>query len=134
VAAITARRVRRQEFCQTMGADMEGLLIIAAIGFAGQILAQLVGAYFAYVAAKKLDENTKLTSQTHDIVNANRQPCDFVRRAMGPAASPSRLNIGLVGLVRPAGAACHVPRQGDPWPYLPGGLTRTFLGLSLFSC
>jgi hypothetical protein len=53
--------------------DLESLLIIAAIGFGGQIVAQLVLAYFAYLAAKKLDENTRLTSQTHDIVADSRR-------------------------------------------------------------
>ena len=41
-----------------------GVALLAVIGFAGQILAQCVAAYFAYKAAQKLETNTKVTEVT----------------------------------------------------------------------
>ena len=52
---------------------MDELLWIAVIGFGSQVTAQLVAAFFAYAAARKIEENTKLTAETHAIVNIQRE-------------------------------------------------------------
>jgi hypothetical protein len=51
---------------------MEPIIAVAIIGFAGQIGTALIGVWLAHKNGLKIDDNTKVTHETHKIVNSQQ--------------------------------------------------------------
>ena len=74
---------------------MTKLLILALIGFAGQLTATCVAAWFARLAAKKLAatvtdlaRNTRLTERTQDVVASTHAAVEATRNAVDKLERP----------------------------------------------
>jgi hypothetical protein len=74
---------------------MTELLILAPIGFASQLVATCVAAFFAWVAAKKLAttvadlaRNTRITERTEDVVASTHDAVEATRNAVDKLERP----------------------------------------------